>query len=147
MRELKKFKYSMETVLDYRKDVEQAEKMKFNEAKNEYVIQKSVLEDLEKKLENAQYIQLEKTPVKLSELKSLQKYIQYLEEKVEAQRLLVAETEKRMDKERELLVEAQKERKIVEKHKEKSLEKHMYQVNSSEQKSNDEFALYSHLRK
>ena len=111
MRELKKFKYSMETVLDYRKDVEQAEKMKFNEAKNEYVIQKSVLEDLEKKLENAQYIQLEKTPVKLSELKSLQKYIQYLEEKIEAQRLLVAEAEKRMDKERELLVEAQKERK------------------------------------
>lgn len=48
---MKKFKYSMETVLDYRKDVEQAEKMKFNEAKNEYVIQKSVLEDLEKKLE------------------------------------------------------------------------------------------------
>ncbi|HZK33979.1 MAG TPA: flagellar export protein FliJ [Bacillota bacterium] len=144
---MKQFKYSMESVLDYRKEIEQVRKQEFGELKKQYVVQKAVLDDLEKKLKNALYIQLDKTPVKLADLKSLQKYTIYLQDKIEKQEELVMEIETRMDQEREKLLAAQKDRKIVEKHKEKSLGKHNYKVYRTEQKANDEFALYSHLRK
>ena len=143
---MKPFRYTMENVLDYRRNVEEEEKQKFSEVWKEYIRQKSILTGYEEKLDAAVASQCAVKTRKVYEWKNLQKYIHYLKEKTEIQRRLVQETERAMEEKRRQLISAQKDRKMIEKHKEKAREKYDSDVERAEQKTIDELALYSFMR-
>lgn len=144
---MKLFHYSMETVLDYRRDLEDVEKQKFADILREYERQKSVLDDYKEKINAAESFQIAKSEHQIYELKNLYQYVRYLKEKMEIQNQLVLETERTMEIKRKQLISVQKDRKIMEKHKEKARDRYYDDANRVEQKSIDELALYSYMRK
>ncbi len=144
---MKQYSYSMQSVLDYRRDVEEEKKQKFAEVQKEYLRQKQILSDIEQKLKDAFSAKADSSQCRVYELKNLCQYIQYLKEKKEIQERLVIEVEKAMEARRQQLISAQKDRKIIEKHKDKSLEQYHIELNQAEQKIIDELALYSHMRR
>lgn len=144
---MKLFRYSMENILDYRKDAEEEEKQKFAEIRKEYMQQKEVLDDFEQKLNDAVYSNIHHSRPQVYELKNLQQYIHYLKEKMEIQRRLVLETEGVMETRRRQMISAHKDRRMMEKHKEKARYQFDMELEQVEQKINDELALYSYMRK
>ncbi|GEM_PF-3115719 len=147
MNGMKPFRYSMENILSYRQDIEQTEKQKFAELKNEYLKQRKVQEDLEEKLDKAASSKLNNPSSSIVDLKNLYQYMLFLQKKMEVQQQLVMEAGNRMESQRQRLIEAQKDRKIIEKHKDRCLERYTQELNRTEQQVNDELALYSHMRK
>lgn len=144
---MKQYRYPMQSVLDYRRDIEEEEKQKFAEVQKEFLLQKEILKDFEQKLNEVFSAKVDFAKQRVYELKNLSQYIQFLKEKKEVQEQLVIETEKAMEARRQKLISAQKDRKIIEKHKEKSLEQYHSELNQAEQKTIDELALYSHMRR
>ena len=144
---MKLFRYAMENVLDYRKDVEEEEKQKFAEVRRKYMHQKKVLDEFKDKIDLAESSQSAKPTYRISELKNRYQYLHYLKEKTEIQENLVSETEKVLEARRQQLISAQKDRKMMEKHKEKTQNRYQIDMDLLEQKSIDELALYSHMRK
>ena len=144
---MKAFRYSMESVLHYRRSVEEQEKQKYSQIGRELILRKRILKDYEEKLDAAVSSQCSCTKHKVYEWKSLRQYILFLKKKVDMQRQLVAETEKAAEEKRRQLIHAQRDRKTIEKHKERALEKYDFDLQQAEQKSMDELALYSYIRK
>jgi flagellar FliJ protein len=136
----------MENILDYRRNIEEDEKQKFSKLQREYILQKSILNDLEEKLQKANnsllgYIQ---DTVKL---KNHQKYINFLRERIGIQKQHINKLESGLDLKRKEMVFAQRERKIIEKHRERSFMEYTNAVNKLEQKNIDELALYTYMRR
>lgn len=137
----------MESVLEYRKNIEEVEKQEFAKIQREYLVEKNRLEELDQKLHNAISSQLEKSGRKVIDLKNLQQYILYLQEKFEIQKQLVLQTEKKLEAKRQQLLSVQRDRKMMERHREKALEKYRMELEQEEQKNLDELALYAYMRK
>lgn len=137
----------MENVLEYRKNIEEAEKQQFAEIQREYLDEKNRLEELEQKLHNATSSQLKNSGRKVIDLKNLQQYIIYLQEKFEVQKQLVLQTEKKLEAKRQQLLSVQRDRKMMERHREKALERYRMELEQEEQKTIDELALYAYMRK
>ncbi|HHY81553.1 MAG TPA: flagellar export protein FliJ [Clostridiales bacterium] len=144
---MKRFRYSMQNILDYRRNIEEEKKLKFADALNEYMQQKEILCSYEKELSSAYSSKLSRSQHQVYELKNLYQYIHYLKEKIEIQKRLVTEAEKTMESWRQQLISAQKDRKMIEKHKEKALSQYYSELDQAEQKTIDELALYSHMRR
>jgi len=144
---MKAFRYSMESVLDYRRNVEEQEKQKYSQIWRELVRRKRTLRDYEEKLDAAVASQCTCTKHKVYEWKNLQQYILFLKKKLDIQRQLVAETEKAAEEKRRQLIHAQRDRKTIEKHKERVREQYDFDLQRAEQKITDELALYSYMRK
>ena len=143
---MKSFRYSMQSILDYRRDLEEEGKLRFSEAQKEYLKQKKILEGVEQKLDAA-FAAISNTSNRIYELKNLCQYIYLLKEKKIVQKKRVEETQMEMEIKRQQLISAQKDRKIIEKHKEKALEQYNTELNQEEQKIIDELALYSYFRR
>ncbi len=143
---MKAFRYSMESVLDYRRSVEEQEKQKYSQIWRELIRHKRTLRDYEEKLDAAVASRCTCTNHKVFEWKNLQQYILSLKKKVDMQRQLVAETEKAAEEKRRQLIHAQRDRKTIEKHKERAREKYDFDLQQAEQKITDELALYSYMR-
>lgn len=144
---MRAFKYSLENVLEFRKNLEEEEKQKFAQVQNEYLRQKNILRAYEEKLDAALTSQVSNKRGKVYELKSRQQYINFLQEKIEFQEQVVMRAEEAMESRRQQLISAQKDRKMIEKHKEKALIRYNFDMDQMEQKTIDELALYSHMRK
>lgn len=133
------YKFSMEKVLELREDAERTCMEKFAHVQNELNQEKLILSNLEKEYEIQKKKALECKNI--NQLKQSQLYKIDLEKKKDRQiqvieaKLLEVE-EKRLD-----LVEAQKDRKIMEKLKEKDYERYIEKVNSEEQKFLDEISV------
>ena len=145
---MKGFQYSMEQILDYRKGIENKEQQEFMEKREEYEKQKNILNDYEKRLDKAVSSQTAiRAKLTVGELKSRYQYIHHLQKKTEIQKRLVLEAKRAMEAKKQKLLSAQKDRKIMEKHKEKAFRAFNYEMNKAEQKIIDELALYSYMRK
>lgn len=136
----------MENVLNYRRNIEEDEKQKFSELQREYILQKNILNDLEEKLQNANSTLLENTQDTMK-LKNLQQYINFLRERIGIQKQHINKLESGLDLKRNEMVFAQRDRKIIEKHRERSLIEYTNANNKLEQKNIDELALYSYMRR
>lgn len=74
-------------------------------------------------------------------LKHQHLYIQKIEDKIQEQDGLIQETNEKLEDARLELVEAQKNRKIMEKLKEKDIDAYRHNINSAEQRELDEIAV------
>ena len=143
---MRSFRYSMESVLDYRKNIEEDEKQKFSQLQREYITQDSILKDVEEKSKKAKD-SLFKGKQDTIGLKKLQQYIEFLSQRIQLQKQSLEQLKLDLDGKREEMVFAQRDRKIIEKHKEKSFDQYRNKMEHLEQKNIDELALYVHMRR
>lgn len=143
------FQYSMENILNYRKEKEEIAKEEFAQVQKEYFSQRNFLKNLEEKLENAinDFLQNGKNLKNSMEFKKIQQYLVFLQKKIDMQRQLVIKAEEKLEKKCQQLLLTQRDRKIIEKHKEKSFKRYLLEEKQKEQKFIDELALYAYMRK
>jgi len=136
---LEAYKFSLEKVLEWRTDKEK------DKARELAIIQRRLHEE-EEKLEGL-LNRLSQAKREIQSYKNIQKlqqqrlYIDQIEEEIERKKIEIEEITKRFDKSREELLAAQKDRKVMEKLKEKDFQSYKTQIQKKEQKQLDEAAI------
>ena len=141
---MKNYKFSLESVLEVRSNEEQNVLEDFVVAQNALTEE----EDKKKRLDN----ELKRCLRKRSFIKNVQTlvmdnlYKNDLEAKINLQGAVVEEKKVELEKVRERLVIAQKDRKVMEKLKEKDLEEYTAEIMKENQKELDDFAILGFKR-
>ena len=136
---MKSYQFSMERVLELRSNHEKTWMEKFATLQNEFIHQKTILNEFQTELINYK-MKLSKCK-KIQDLRQLYLCKEVLEMKIQEQEKHVEEASKNLEKGRINLVNAQKDRKIMEKLKEKDYESYQENIKSIEQKDLDEMAV------
>ena len=136
---LKAYKFSMEKVLEWRTNVEKTTMEEFSILQNELLQEKQVLTSLKDQHHKSKEQDLKTFNV--NELMQQHLYIQNIEEKIEEQSQLIFKKKDLVEEAREELVIAQKDRKIIEKLKEKDTNEYEQNIRAMEQKELDEMAV------
>ena len=134
----------MEKILDLRSNKEKDEMTRFAALQNELHQQKIVLGNLEKDMENLNRDGYKKVDVNQLRLNHL--YKQNLVNQMDVQSEIIEETSHDLENKRLDLIEAQKDRKIMEKLKEKDFILYKNNVKAMEQKELDEIAIQRYKR-
>lgn len=144
-----KFKFGLQRVLEIKEKFE-------DEKKNSYAEQKKKLEEenlkLEKLKKDMEDISLKRNSasgasLKVSELSNYSNYIQSLSNRIEVQHTKVEEEEEAVEAVRRELIEATKDRRILENLKLRGLEQYRYELKQEEDKLTDQFVSYSSSNK
>lgn len=137
--EIKGYEFSMEKILEWRTDIEKMTMEKFASLQNDLLLEKNLLNGLEMQHTKSKENNLRNYNV--NELMHQQLYIQAIEEKIEEQTNIIHAKKVLVEESRIELVAAQKERKIMEKLKEKDETNYLEDVKNIEQKELDEIAV------
>lgn len=133
------YEFSMEKVLRWREDIEKSNMENLAVIQNQLKHQKSILRNL---MEEEEEIKANGPKYKdVNQLKHQHLYIEKIEDKIQEQDGLIQETNEKLEDARLELVEAQKNRKIMEKLKEKDIDAYRHNINSAEQRELDEIAV------
>lgn len=138
------YKFSMEKVLEWREDLEKLSMRKFALTQDELNQEILTLSNLYR-----EYEILKEKSIKINkanEIKQYQLYKSGLEKNIESQRQVVEKKTIEFEKRRMELVDSQKDRKIMEKLKEKDYESYQNKVNLEEQKFLDEMFILNYKR-
>jgi flagellar FliJ protein len=139
----KSFKFSLQKLLEIRKDKEEEGKRLFTKSQREMEEMKSNLDDLLSNYEKYSGINKGET---LAYQKIKKNYLYALNKSIEQAEKDLEKKEKEVNYRREQLKLKQIERKTVDILKEKKYTEYINEKNRIEQLANDEFALYSYLR-
>ncbi len=117
------FHFRMQTILDIKKQLEKSTKNELGVAIQKMELQKRVLAEIqhEEALQQEEYRKESSEGVVLAKLKQRMEYISVLHQRELSQQQRVNEEMKNVDKIRERLIELMKERKVLEKLREKEL--------------------------
>lgn len=133
------YNFSMERVLEWRTNIEKSTVEKFAAIQNDLQLQKSILSQLVREYEN---LKDKATQHKnIQELRQEHYYKQTIEDRIEKQNELIFKTSENLECVRLELVLAQKDRRIMEKVKEKDYTLHMDNIKAMEQRELDEIAV------
>jgi flagellar FliJ protein len=144
---MKKFKYSLDKVLDFKINAEKDKKEMFSKLKMK------VEEEEEKLLELSSILQNKFLNINDSgntdgiDFKNSYSYIYTLQGKIKRQEELINQYKNKLEISRQQFIYAQKERKTLEMLKEKAYLEYITEVEREEQKLNDELGLYAYLRR
>jgi flagellar FliJ protein len=136
---LVKYKFSLEKVLEWRVDKEKAAAKEFLLLQKELDYQEATLNNL--RLEDEK---IKKKILKLSSIQELKRqylFKQKIEERIEKQIELIEKTKEELEVLRQELLEAQKDRKIMENLKERDYNSYKEELMRIEQKELDEVAV------
>jgi flagellar FliJ protein len=136
---MKSYNFSMEKVLEWRENLEKGSMEKFAVIQNELSQEKSILANLQREYETIKEKFLKYKNV--NELKQMQLYKQIIEDKIENQIEAINKKSEELEERRLELISAQKDRKIMEKLKEKDYLTYLDNVRATEQKELDEMAV------
>ncbi len=131
------YKFSMEKILNLREDKEQTVKEHMGLVQTKLHTEKTQLLNIKEEIDGLK----KKTYKGLLEMQSNNLYMENLYEKIQDQNKKIDETKKVLEDVRTELVAAQKDRKIMEKLKEKDFEKYRDRIKKAEQKELDEIAV------
>ena len=143
------YKFSLEPVLKYRKLLEE-------DLQKDFAVLKRQLLDEKVRLSNFEQVrdrfsgELQQKQVKSISVSDILLYTDYLQEvsrEIEKQSEKILEAEKGLDQKREELVGAMKNRKIIDRLKEKGLESHIQELTKKEQALMNEAAISVFNRK
>ncbi|MCS6831648.1 MAG: flagellar export protein FliJ [Armatimonadota bacterium] len=137
---MRRFEFSLQKVLDYRQRVEEQAIRAFAEAQAHLIRERAMLHQLLIEREECLRRSQRRQQLAIELLDIEQTYLSALEGRIEAQRERVAQAEKVLQKKREALIEAQRERKVLERLREKHYEQWRQEMLHSEQKSLDDLA-------
>lgn len=138
------YKFAMEKVLEWRGDLEKTSMEKFAHTQNELNQERLTLSNLYR-----EYEILKERSVKYNkpnEVRYYQLYKSDLEENIKLQRQVVEEKTMELEEKRLDLVDAQKDRRIMEKLKERDYESYQEKVNLEEQKFLDEISVLKYKK-
>lgn len=139
------YEFSMEKVLKWREDIEKTNMESLAKIQNELRRQESILRDL---MQEEKRVKANSPRYKdINQLKLQHLYIQKIEGEIQEQDDLIQETSGKLEDARQELIEAQKNRKIMEKLKERDMDAYRHSINSAEQKELDEIAVLKHQNK
>jgi flagellar FliJ protein len=140
----KKFKYGLESVLKVRAIKEKKEQEKFADKKREYLTEKEREEQIErnKKTKEGELRGVFKKGAISDFAKVLRRkaHLEVLKDDLDKQIEKVIEASKLLEEQRAYLIEAMKDKKVMEKHKEKKLDEYKKIMQALETKFLDEIA-------
>ena len=118
------YHYRLESLLNIKKQLEKAIKIELGVAIQELELQKKILKGIQSEInaQENQYRAESSVKASLAKLKQRMVYISALYDRVASQKMKVNEEEDNVDKIRERLIEIMKEKKVLEKLKEKELD-------------------------
>lgn len=134
----------MEKILDWRSDIEEMAKRTVGQVQVKIEAQEAVLEDLIR--ENTKIKNDQLTTTKINDLRHQQLYKALLDEKIIQQKNQLDLTQKELEDAKAKLVEAHKDKKVMEKLKEKELWSALELEKKEEQQQLDEIATLSYGR-
>jgi flagellar FliJ protein len=137
------FKFKLQTVLEYRKIIEEKMLLRFSEAARNLNEEKRKLELLEQEKLNIVGILkgLQENTTSVENITLLVKYIGTLQEKENRQREIIHELSVALDLKRKELLESVQKRKIIEKLREKKLENYHHDIAEYDRKVMDEMGI------
>lgn len=141
---MKSYKFSMESILNLRENEEKDTMENLVKVQNELETQKSILRDLIMAEEEAR-----KNKSKCDDIHQLRHqnlYKEKLEEEIQRQDELIDTISLKFEEARLELIEAQKNRKVMEKLKEKDMEEYIADLRYVEQKELDEMAILKYTQ-
>jgi len=145
---MKPFRFRLETLLNFRKIQKEEAQIAFLQASNELRIQKEKLIDFKEKLaENVVFLQERQQQVLSVEIfKSFQYYFDKMNEDIIKQQQIILGKEEECRQCLQVLAEAERNYKIVEKFREKKLAHYYFESMAEEQKILDEIGLQIYTR-
>jgi len=136
---MKAYNFSMERVLEWRESIEKTSMEKFALLQNELLHEKSILASLTNEYQTLKEKGL--SYKNINELRQMQLYKQTLEDKIDYQNQIVNNKSSKLEEIRLELISAQKDRKVMEKLKERDFSNYQDDLRASEQKDLDEMAV------
>ncbi len=140
------FQYSLESVLEYKKKVEDNKKEKFIHANNRFSEETGVLESIREHYHDTLEQLGAKEEFSIHEQKNYMQYIMNLHQKMEKQKIRISDCRRRRDMARTELENAQKDRKIMENLEEKELNRFKEDMKKREEKELNEIASMGFVR-
>lgn len=139
-----RFVYSLQSVLSIKEKMEEQEKNNYSQAVRRLQEEEEKLEECHRRCEQAEYdlkeVILSKLDIQL--IKNKEDAVEILKMYEKQQRFIVFQREDEVERAREILNEAMKERKIYEKLREKAFDEFLIEENAKEQKEIDELVSY-----
>jgi flagellar FliJ protein len=140
----KKFKYGLTSVLKVRAIKEKKEQEKFAEKKRSYMTEKNKEEEIDENKKNKEgdlRKVFKKGPISdFSKVLQRKAHLEVLRDDLDKQVEKVIEASKLLEEQRAHLINAMKDKKVMEKHKEKKLDEYKKIMNELETKFLDEIA-------
>jgi flagellar FliJ protein len=141
------FQYSLESVLEYRKKVEDNKKEKFIHENNRFSEETGVMESIREHYHETLEQLSGKEAFSIQEQKNYMQYIMNLHQKMEKQKIRISDSRRRRDMARAELETAQKDRKIMENLEEKELYRFKEDIKKREEKELNEIASIGFVRR
>lgn len=143
---MKKFRYSMESILKIKLKLEEQAKLAFTNARNRLTAEEEKLQKMELKKHSYEQEQREHSNSKLdiSKMKQLSESIEFMNVNIKQQIVVVKTAVQRLETSRIRMNNAMIERKTQEKLKEKAWQEYMMEFYSEEQKEIDERNSYNY---
>ena len=141
-----KFIFKMQSLLSIKEKLEDKSKTEYGKALNKLEEEKNILLSLEnKKQENiAMLKQSIETGVRPNHIDNINKYISFIDKKIQEQQENINKAEEIVEEKRLELLEAMKQRKVLEALKEKEKENYFKEELNKEQKIIDEIVSYKY---
>lgn len=139
-----KFNFKLQKVLEFKESYEEKKKEEFSiELRNYYEQEKrlkELTEERKKAINNPPKFKM------ILDYQGFYRYLDLLEKRIERQTQALNQAKERLERARQELIKATKDRSIIEKLKEKAYEEFLEEQSKKEQRLNDDYALYSYLR-
>lgn len=144
---MKRFQFTLQSVLDYRKDLESAAALKFQKTQQDVQVFERVLEELTAELNKlAQYLEA-RDQLTAQELQQTSQYRSHLGEQILVQRQNLAYAIRKKELAHQAWMEAHQEVQVMERLKEKQFETYQAEMNRLEMKQMEEYAMMLRYRK
>lgn len=137
------FKFRLQRILEHRETLENVKKGELGKIQTEFNQQKEVLSDLELKREEILRERASKTQTTMYELQMYNNFKLELDKQIENQLRKLEELKIEVEKARSELIDATKDKKIIEKLKLRDYHDFLYEEKKQEEKANDQFVSYS----
>ncbi len=144
-----KFNFKIESVLKQRKILEEREAKAFHALHQKLDRETEKLNSLKNKYKETQekLTKKESEGIDITELKTFYTYLDSLKDDIKVQDLKVMEARGNLEKQRKILVKAQKDKKVIDKLKENKLDEHKELERIEEIKAIDDIVSVSEARK
>lgn len=141
---MENFQFNLQKVLDYRVGMEEKKKVEYVDAQKNLLKQEGMLNKLlDKRFSAENYMSSNMTGY---ECQALTRYIELLDKKIQGQKAVVNECKKTLEIKTRELTKCMRNRKVMEKLKERAYEEFQKEANRKEQNLNDDFALQAFAR-
>lgn len=139
------FKFRLQKILEHRETLENIKKGEFSKAQAELNLEIEKLEKLENSKQSISREKQEKsqTSTTMNELQKYNNYLIDLDRMMKLQAETIELVKEKVEKARKELIEATKDKKIIEKLRVRDYQEFLYEEKIKEEKANDQFVSYS----